>query len=128
MKNINLNNLLETLNKEGKKKTLEIFEIENKDWSKFMKDNSIEYDNKLKQYMILIGKDVQALLLNEEEIEINKVVEVKDDSKVTDSKDNENKTIDICDFINKKDIQKSRAKNLLISNLKVLKIKEKNYP
>lgn len=99
MENINLNDLLEVLNKEGKKKALETFEIQKKDWSKFMKDNYIEYDNKLKQYIIPMSKDVQALLLSEEEIEINK----DKDTTTTENENKESVTIDICDFINKKE-------------------------
>lgn len=109
MENINLNDLLETLNKEGKKKALEIFEIKNKDWSKFMKDNFIEYDNKLKQYIIPMGKDVQAILLNEEETKVNKTVEATGNVEATD---NEDKTIDICDFINKKGNSKEEIQDV----------------
>lgn len=115
MKNLNLNELLETLNSEGKKRALEVFEIQKKDWTKFMKDNGIEYNNKLKQYIMSMSKDVE-----QETNDTENVIEstqdeniVQNDSEyveVTVIGDEPNKPIDICDFINKKETNKLKDK------------------
>lgn len=125
--NLNLNLLLDTLNNGGKKKALEMFEIEKKEWPIIMKDNGIKYNKKLKQYIISISKNFEELLediekefnnthdIQEEVIntaDVQEEVINTDDIQeevinTTDTDDIEKSPIDICDYINKKDESKN---------------------